>query len=309
MSWDDKGGKIWMNGEFVDWKEANIHVLSHVVHYGTSVFEGIRCYKNPNGSGIFRLEEHVDRLFDSAKIYRMEIPFEKEEIANAIKETITLNKLESCYIRPVTFRGYKELGVNSLNCPVITAIAVWEWGAYLGDEALKKGVDIGVSSWRRLAPDTMPSMAKAGANYMNSQLAKFESIENGFDEAIMLDYQGFIGEGSGENIFLVKDDVIHTPALSSSVLKGITRDSIISIANDLGFKVKEESIPREMAYLADEIFFTGTAAEVTPVRSVDRITIGSGERGPVTEKIQTEFFNIIKGKTEDKYNWLCYLDY
>lgn len=309
MSWDENGGKVWMDGEFVDWKEANISVLSHVVHYGSSVFEGLRCYENPNGSGIFRLNEHVDRLFDSAKIYKMPIPFEKEEIANAIKETIIINNLKSCYIRPVTFRGYKELGVNPLNCPVNTAIAAWKWGKYLGEEAIENGVDIGVSSWRRLAPDTMPSMAKAGANYMNAQLAKIEAIENGFDEAIMLDYHGFIGEGSGENIFLVKDDVIHTPALSSSILKGITRDSAISIAKDLGYEIIEEKIPREMVYLADEVFFTGSAAEVTPIRSVDKITIGFGKRGPITEKIQSEFFSIVEGKTEDKFNWLTYLDY
>ncbi|MBZ9571138.1 branched-chain-amino-acid transaminase [Methanobrevibacter sp. TMH8] len=309
MSWDDNGGKVWMDGEFVDWKEANISVLSHVVHYGSSVFEGIRCYENKNGSAIFRLDEHVDRLFDSAKIYKMKIPFEKEDIANAIKETVTINNLRSCYIRPVTYRGYKELGVNPLKCPVNTSIAVWEWGTYLGDEAMENGVDIGVSSWRRLAPDTMPSMAKAGANYMNAQLAKIEAIENGFDEAIMLDYHGFVGEGSGENIFLVKDDVIYTPPLSSSILNGITRNSVISIANDLGYEVIKEKIPREMVYLADEVFFTGTAAEVTPIRSVDNITIGSGKRGPIAEKIQSEFFSIVEGKTEDKFNWLTYLDY
>jgi branched-chain amino acid aminotransferase len=309
MSWDENGGKIWMDGEFVDWKEAKIHVLSHVVHYGSGVFEGIRCYENQNGSAIFRLHEHVDRLFDSAKIYNMEIPFEKEEIANAMKETITINNLKSCYIRPVTFRGYKELGVNSLNCPVNTTIAVWEWGKYLGDEAIENGVDVGVSSWRRLAPDTMPSMAKSGANYMNAQLAKAEAIENNYDEAIMLDYLGYVGEGSGENIFLVKNDVIHTPDLSSGILKGITRSSVISLAKDLGYEIVEGKIPREMLYLADEVFFTGTAAEVTPIRSVDRTTVGSGKRGPITEKIQSEFFNIVEGKIEDKFNWLTYLEY
>ena len=309
MSWDENGGKIWMDGEFVDWKEANIHVLSHVVHYGSSVFEGIRCYENQNGSAIFRLDEHVDRLFDSANIYKMSIPFEREEIANAIKETIAINNLKSCYIRPVAFRGYKELGVSPLNCPVNTTIAVWEWGKYLGEEAIENGVNVGVSSWRRLAPDTMPSMAKSGANYMNNQLAKLEAIENGFDEAIMLDYQGFIGEGTGENIFLVKDNVVYTPALSSSILKGITRDSVISLAKDLGHEIVEENIPREMVYLADEIFFTGTAAEVTPIRSVDKVTVGSGKRGPITEKIQSEFFNIVEGNMEDKFNWLTYLDH
>lgn len=309
MTWNEKDGKIWMDGEFINWKEANIHVLSHVVHYGSSVFEGLRCYKNPNGSAIFRLDEHVDRLFDSAKIYRMKIPFTKTEISTGIKETIAINNLKSCYIRPVTFRGYKELGVNSLNCPVNTIIAAWEWGTYLGDEAMEKGVDTWVSSWRRLAPDTMPSMAKSGANYMNAQLAKFEAIENGFDEAIMLDYHGFIGEGSGENIFLIKDEVIYTPTLSSSILKGITRDSVIKIAENLGYKVLEEKIPREMVYLADEVFFSGSAAEVTPIRSVDKITIKTGKKGPITNKIQSEFFSIIDGKTEDKFNWLTYVEY
>ncbi|RBQ22632.1 hypothetical protein ALNOE001_16900 [Candidatus Methanobinarius endosymbioticus] len=309
MSWDKNGGKIWMDGEFVNWEDAKIHVLSHVVHYGSSVFEGLRCYKNPNGSAIFRLNEHIDRLFDSAKIYKMTIPFTKEKIANGIKETITINNLKSCYIRPVTFRGYRELGVSSLRCPVVTTIAAWEWGTYLGDDAMENGVDIGVSSWRRFAPDTLPSMAKSGANYMNAQLAKFEAIENGFDEAIMLDYHGYVGEGSGENIFLVKDDVIHTPELSSSILKGITRDSVIKIAKNLGYEVLEEKIPREMVYLADEVFFSGSAAEITPIRSVDKITIGSGEKGLVTDKIQSEFFSIVDGKTEDKFNWLTYLDY
>ncbi len=309
MSWDEKGGKIWMDGEFVDWNDANIHVLSHVVHYGSSVFEGLRCYKNPNGSAIFRLNEHVERLFESAKIYKMPIPFTKTDISNAIKEVVAVNKLESCYIRPLAYRGYKELGVSPLNCPVNTTIAVWEWGTYLGDEAMENGVDIGVSSWRRLAPDTMPSLAKAGANYMNAQLAKLEAIENGFDEAIMLDYHGFVGEGSGENIFLVKDDVIYTPSLSSSILKGITRDSVIKIAEDLGYEVSQEKIPREMLYLADEVFFSGSAAEVTPIRSIDRIEIGTAKRGPITEKIQSEFFSIVDGKTEDKFDWLSYIEY
>ena len=308
MSWDEKGGKIWMDGKFVDWKEANVHVLSHVVHYGSSIFEGIRCYETPKGSGIFRLNDHVERLFDSAKIYKMPIPYSEDEIASAIKETIAINNLSSCYIRPVVYRGYNQLGVNPLNCPVNVTIAVWEWGAYLGEEAMESGVNIGVSSWRRLAPDTMPSMAKAGANYMNAQLAKIEAIEKGFDEAIMLDYLGYVGEGSGENLFLVKDDVLHTPDLSSSILKGITRDSVIKIAEDSGFKIVEGKIPREMVYLTDEAFFTGTAAEVTPIRSVDNITIGLGKRGSITKKIQTEFFNIVQGKTEDKFSWMDYLD-
>lgn len=306
MAWDESG-KIWFNGEMVNWKEAKIHALSHVVHYGSSVFEGIRCYTNKNGSAVFRLEEHVERLFDSGRIYRMDIPFTKEEMCEAVLDTIKTNKLKECYIRPVVFRGYGELGVNPLKSPLEVVIAVWEWGSYLGQEALELGVDVGVSTWRRMAPDTLPNMAKAGANYMNSQLVKMEALENGYEEGIMLDYQGMVSEGSGENIFIVKDDVIYTPSMSSSLLKGITRDSIIQLAIKMGLEVREEQIPREMLYMANEIFFTGTAAEVTPVRSVDRITIGSGKRGPITEKLQKSFFEILEGKVKDDFGWLTYL--
>lgn len=307
MAWDESG-KIWFNGEMVNWKEAKIHALSHVVHYGSSVFEGIRCYNNENGSAVFRLEEHIERLFDSGRIYRMDIPFTKEEICEAVLDTIKTNKLKECYIRPVVFRGYGELGVNPLKNPLEVVIAVWEWGSYLGQEALELGVDVGVSTWRRMAPDTLPNMAKAGANYMNSQLVKMEALENGYDEGIMLDYQGMVSEGSGENIFIVKDNIIYTPSMSSSLLKGITRDSIIQLAIKMSLEVREEQIPREMLYMADEIFFTGTAAEVTPVRSVDRITIGSGKRGPITEKLQKSFFEILEGKVKDDFGWLTYLE-
>ena len=307
MAWDDKATKVWIDGEFVEWKDASISVLSHVVHYGTSVFEGIRAYNNENGVAVFRLKEHVRRLFDSAKIYKIPIPFTEEEIAEAIKDTVRENGLTSCYIRPIVFRGYGELGVNPLNCPVNVVIAAWEWGSYLGEEGMANGVDIGVSSWRKPAPDTFPALAKCGANYMNSQLAKIEAIENGFDEAIMLDYTGYVSEGSGENIFLVEDGVLHTPSLGSSNLKGITRDSIIKVAGDLGMEVIEETIVRERLYLADEVFFTGTAAEVTPIRSIDRKVIGIGKRGPVAEKIQSTFFDIVEGKVEDKYGWLDYI--
>lgn len=303
----DETGKIWFNGEFVNWKDANIHVLSHVVHYGTSVFEGIRCYNTKNGSAVFRLQEHVQRLFNSGKIYRMDIPYSVNEICDAILETIKINNLQDCYIRPIAFRGYQELGVYPLKCPLETVIAVWKWGKYLGEDALENGVDLGVSSWRRMAPDTLPNMAKAGANYMNSQLAKMESGFNGFDEAIMLDYSGMVSEGSGENIFLVKDDVIHTPHSSLSILSGITRDSVITLASEMDIQVKEEAIPREMLYLADEIFLTGTAAEITPVKSVDEIKIGNGKRGSLTEKLQTKFFNIIDGVDEDRFNWLTFV--
>lgn len=307
MAWDETG-KIWMDGEFVDWKEANIHVLSHVVHYGSSVFEGIRCYECNGKAAIFRLKDHVKRLFDSGKIYKMEIPYSQSEICEAIEEAIGINNIKECYIRPVAYRGYGALGVNPLSSPVKTTIAVWSWGKYLGEEALEEGVDVGVSSWRRMAPNTLPSMSKAGANYMNAQLAKLEAIENDYAECIMLDIEGYVGEGSGENIFIIKDNEIYTPSLSSSILKGITRDSVIELATDLGYTIKEDKIPREMLYLADELFFTGTAAEVTPIRSVDGIKIGTGKRGPITQKIQAEFFNIVEGKSEDKFNWLTFLD-
>lgn len=303
----DESGKIWFNGKFVDWKEANIHVLSHVVHYGSSVFEGIRCYNTKQGPAIFRLEEHVARLYNSAKIYRMDIPYSQDEFREAILETVKINGLKACYIRPVVFRGYAELGVYPLNCPVESVIAAWAWGKYLGEEALELGVDVGVSSWRRMAPDTMPNLAKAGSNYMNSQLAKMESLFNGYHEAIMLDYGGMVSEGSGENIFLVKEGILYTPPLSSSLLNGITRDSIITLARDMDLEVVEQQIPREMLYLADELFLTGTAAEVTPIRSVDQITIGDGVRGQLTKKLQDSFFEILEGNTEDRYGWLTFL--
>ena len=307
MAWDDTASKIWFDGNMVDWKDANIHVLSHVVHYGTGVFEGIRAYKNENGVAVFRLKEHVQRLFDSAKIYKIDIPFTQEEIEEAIIETVRVNDLDGCYIRPVVFRGYGELGVNPLNCPVNVVIAAWEWGSYLGEEGMANGVDIGISSWRKPAPDTFPALAKCAANYMNSQLAKLEAIDNGYDEAIMLDYEGHVSEGSGENIFLVEGDKLFTPAMSSSNLKGITRDSIMTIARDLGYEVVEEIISRERLYSANEVFFTGTAAEVTPIRSIDHRTIGIGSRGPISEKIQSAFFEIVEAKVEDKYGWLTYI--
>ena len=307
MAWDDTASKIWFDGNMVDWKDANIHVLSHVVHYGTSVFEGIRAYKNEKGIAVFRLKEHVQRLFDSAKIYKIEIPFTQEEIEEAILETVRVNDLDGCYIRPIVFRGYGELGVNPLNCPVNVVIAAWEWGSYLGEEGMANGVDIGVSSWRKPAPDTFPALAKCAANYMNSQLAKLEAIDNGYDEAIMLDYEGHVSEGSGENIFLVEGEKLFTPSMSSSNLKGITRDTIMTVARDLGYEVVEEIISRERLYSADEVFFTGTAAEVTPIRSIDHRTIGIGSRGPISEKIQSSFFEIVEAKVEDKYGWLTYI--
>ncbi len=296
--------KIWMNGKFVDFEEAKIHVLSHVIHYGSSVFEGDRCYKTPKGPMVFRLMDHIERLFNSAKIYRMEITYSKEEIFEACLETIRVNGLEDCYLRPVVYRGFQSLGVDPGGCPIDVAIAVWDWGKYLGPEALEKGVDVKVSSWNRMAPNTFPFMAKAGANYMNSQLIRLEAKVDGYAEGIALDSFGMVSEGSGENIFVVYKGKIMTPPLSVAVLPGITRDSVICIAKDLGFEVREMQIPREMLYIADEVFFTGSAAEITPIRSIDKIVVGTGKRGPITKKLQDEFFAIIEQRKEDKWGWL-----
>jgi len=304
----DESGKIWFNGEFVDWMDANVHVLSHVIHYGSSVFEGMRCYNTSKGSAVFRLEEHVKRLFNSAKIYRMNVDYSMEEFSQAIIDTIKVNGLKECYIRPIIFRGYNELGIHPVNNPLDSVIAVWSWGEYLGEEALDKGVDVGVSTWRRMAPDTLPNMAKAGANYMNSQLAKMESVLNGYHEAIMLDYQGLVSEGSGENVFLVNDGVLFTPPTSTSILPGITRNSVITLATDLGIEVKEEQITREMLYIVDEVFLTGTAAEITPVRSIDKIIVGEGVKGEITKKLQDNFFDVINGAIPDDHKWLTFVD-
>ena len=303
----DESGKIWFNGKFVNWMDANIHVLSHVIHYGSSVFEGMRCYNTSKGSAVFRLEEHVKRLFNSAKIYRMDVEYSMEEFSQAIIDTIKVNELKECYIRPIIFRGYNELGIHPVNNPLDSVIAVWSWGEYLGEEALDKGVDVGVSTWRRMAPDTLPNMAKAGANYMNSQLAKMESVLNGYHEAIMLDYQGMVSEGSGENVFLVNDGVLFTPPTSTSILPGITRNSVITLATDLGIEVKEEQITREMLYIVDEVFLTGTAAEITPVRSIDKTIIGEGVKGEITKKLQDNFFDVIKGTVPDDHKWLTFV--
>jgi branched-chain amino acid aminotransferase len=295
--------KIWMNGALINWDDAKIHVLSHVVHYGSSWFEGIRCYDTKNGPAIFRMDAHIRRLFDSAKIYRTEIPYTEAQIAEAIKKTILANKLRACYIRPIVYRGYGDVGVNPLGCPVDISIAVWEWGAYLGAEALEKGIDVCVSSWRRPTPGTSPAMAKSGGNYLNSQLIKLEAITNGYVEGIALDAQGTVSEGSGENIFVIRDNTIYTTPFGSSILPGITRDSIITLAKELGYPVMEMAIPREMLYISDEVFFSGTAAEVTPIRSIDKIVVGAGHAGPVTKKLQHAFFKIIQSR-KDKHNWL-----
>lgn len=299
--------KIWFNGELVDWHDAKIHVLSHVVHYGSSVFEGIRCYKTEKGSAVFRLEEHVSRLFDSAKIYRMEIPYTEEEVSAAILETIRVNKLEACYIRPIVFRGYETLGVDPMGCPVEVVIAVWEWGEYLGEAALKNGVSVCTSSWNRVAPNTMPFLAKAGGNYLNSQLVRIEANMNGYDEGIVLGTDGLVSEGSGENIFAIKNGSIVTPGSQYAILPGITRHTAITLIRDLGMRVEQRGIPREFLYIADEVFFTGTAAEITPIRAIDKVQIGAGERGPITAQIQDAFFKVIRAEVEDKHGWLTFV--
>jgi branched-chain amino acid aminotransferase len=297
--------KIWHNGRFIRWEDATIHVLSHVVSYGTSVFEGIRCYATSSGPAVFRLHEHVRRMVDSAKIYRMEeLGFTREQLAQAMLEVVRVNEMKSCYIRPIAIRGYGEIGVNPLKNPIDVYIACWEWGKYLGEEALAEGVDVCVSSWNRIAPNTLPALAKAGANYMNSQLIKMEAITNGYSEGIALDAAGYVSEGSGENIFVVRDGKIHTPPLGASVLPGITRDSVLQLASDLKIPTVETIVPREMLYIADEVFFSGTAAEITPIRSIDRIKIGKGHRGPIAERLQKEFFAIINGSKEDRHGWL-----
>ena len=300
-------GKIWMNGKLVDWKDATIHVGSHVVHYGSAVFEGARCYNTPRGSACFRLDAHMRRLFDSAKIYRMEPQLDQAALTEAVLETIRANEFKACYIRPIVYRGYNELGVNPFPCPVDTAIMTWEWGAYLGKGALENGVDVRVSSWTRAHPNTFPTLAKSSANYANSQLIKMEAVAEGYSEGIALDTQGNISEGSGQNLFLVRDNVLYTAPLSAAVLPGITRSTIITLAQDLGFTVQEQVLPREMLYICDEAFFTGTAAEITPIRSVDKIQIGKGQRGPVAEALQVAFFDMINGETPDRHNWLTFV--
>ena len=318
--------KIWIDGEFVDFADAKIHILSHVIHYGTGVFEGERCYNTERGPAVFRLDDHTRRLLDSAKIYRMTaecnpadengekmfpeemfLDYTHEDVNEAILGTIRENGLENCYVRPLIWRGDEALGVSPFNCRPHLAIAVWEWGAYLGPEAIEKGVNVQFSSWTRIAPNTFPGMAKACANYMNSQLIKMEAMVNGYRDGIACDVNGFASEGSAMNLFVIKYGKIFTPPLSGSELPGITRDSAVTIARDMGYEVVEQLIPREMVYTADEAFFTGTAAEVSPIASVDRIPIGSGSRGPITEKIQKRFFDIVQGKAEDKFGWLTFV--
>jgi len=300
----NKSEYIWFDGEFVPWDQAKVHVLSHALHYGSSVFEGIRCYETPSGPAVFCLESHIKRMVRSCRIYRMEIPYPPERLSQAILDTVAKNNLRSCYIRPLVFRGYDQLGVEPRTCPVQVIIAAWDWGAYLGPEALEQGVDVGVSSWRRMAPDTTPAAAKVGGHYTNSQLIRMEAAEHGYAEGIALDVYGYVSEGSGENVFLVQDGVLYTPPLSASVLGGITRQCVITLARELGYEVREALIPREQLYIADEAFFSGTAAEVTPIRSVDHMVIGPGRRGPITAKLQSEFFKIVSGKVPDRHHWL-----
>ena len=297
-------GKIWMNGTLVDWADAKIHVASHVIHYGSGVFEGARCYDTKKGPACLRLDAHIRRLLASAKIYRMDPPYTQQQLEGAVLDTIRANTFKACYIRPLMYRGYNALGVNPMPCPVDVAVLVWEWGAYLGAEALEKGVDVCVSSWNRMAPNTFPSLAKTSGNYANAQLIRMEAEANGYNEGIALDTYGYVSEGSGENVFVVRDGILYTPPLSASILAGITREIIIALAGDLGYRVREELIPREMLYIADELFFAGTAVEITPIRSVDHIQVGKGVAGPITRKLQEEFFAITGGTKPDRHNWL-----
>ena len=302
----DENAKVWHNGRLIRWKDATVHVLAHVVNYGSSVFEGIRCYKLPSGPAIFRANEHIQRLLDSAKIYRMDVDYTRDELVAAMVDLIGLNRIWPCYIRPIVLRGYGQVGVNPLNSPIEVFIANYEWGKYLGSDA-DQGVDVCVSSWTRIAPNTLPAMAKAGANYMNSQLIKMEAILNGYVEGIALDMNGYVSEGSGENLFVVRNGSLLTAPLGNSVLPGITRDSVLQISRDLGIPIVEQMIPREMLYIADEVFFSGTAAEITAVRSVDKISVKNGAVGPITKAIQREFYGVINGTLPDRHNWFTHV--
>lgn len=306
--------KVWRNGEFIDWDNARVHVMTHAIHYGSSVFEGIRAYNTQRGTAVFRLTEHIQRLLNSAKVYRMDIKYNREELCQAAVELVRGGGMDECYLRPVIFRGLNEekpaFGVNPFPNPIDCYIAAWDWGKYLGEEALEMGVDVCVSSWTRITSNSLPAVAKAGANYMNSQLIKMEAILGGFSEGIALDDRGYVSEGSGENIFLVNNGKLITPPLGASILPGITRDSVIAIAREIGIEVVETSIQRAALYLADELFFTGTAAEITPIRSVDRITVGAGKRGEITKQLQDVFFDVIYGRRPAPNNapWLTYVN-
>ena len=296
--------QIWRDGQLVAWEDATIHVMSHVVHYGSSVFEGVRCYETPGGPAVFRAREHMRRLVDSCKIYRIPLRWTVDELVQASVDTVAANELRACYLRPLVVRTGEQMGVFPGGVPIETFIIAWKWGAYLGHDALENGVDVRVSSWRRAAPSSLPALAKAGGNYLNSQLTKMDARADGYAEGISLDNFGFISEGSGENLFIVRDGVLHTSGLSSGILNGITRDSVVTIARDLGLEVREGTLPRELLYVADELFFTGTAAELTPIRSVDRIAVGEGRPGPVTRAIQDQYLGIATGRLPDRYGWL-----
>jgi branched-chain amino acid aminotransferase len=294
--------QIWYNGKLIPWNDASLHVMSHVVNYGSSVFEGIRCYQTEKGPAVFRLREHIERLLDSAKIYRMETDYTVDELIHSTLELLVANKISPCYIRPIILRGYGTVGVDPTGSPIEVYLVNYEWGKFLGSG--DEGIDVCVSSWNRLAPNTMPTMSKAGANYMNSQLIRMEALVNGYSEGIALDVSGYVSEGPGENIFLVHKDRLYTPPLANSVLPGITRSTVLHSAQDLGIPVHEQAIPRELLYLSEEVFFSGTAAEITPIRSVDKITVGTGKMGPVTRALRAEFYAIVNGKTEDRHGWL-----
>jgi len=299
-----KTEKIWHNGKFIAWDDARIHVLSHVVNYASAVFEGIRCYSTPKGPAVFRLKDHMQRLLNSAKVYRMDPPYDADAFCTTAVELIRRNGMEACYIRPIVLRGYGDINVNPFNCPIEVYMACWEWGKYLGVEALEQGVDVCISTWTRMAPNTLPAMAKAIGNYLNSQLVRMEAVVNGYTEGIALDVNGHVSEGSGENIFIYTGGKLITPPLSNSVLPGITRSTLFTLAEELGIPVAEQLIPREALYIADEVFLCGTASEVTPVRSIDHISIGKGTRGPVTKRLQDEFFALVEGRKPDRHGWL-----
>ncbi|MFZ5904463.1 MAG: branched-chain amino acid transaminase [Chloroflexota bacterium] len=299
---------IWHNGKFVKWDDANVHVTTHALHYGSSVFEGIRAYATSKGTAILGLKQHVQRLFDSCRIVRMELPYTQEQVSSAIVETVRRNGLRACYIRPLAYKGIGTISLDARNVPTELVIFAFEFGRYLGAESIEQGVDVMVSSWRRMAPDTHAAMAKSGGNYVNSQFMAMEANDGKFAEGIALDINGYVSEGSGENIFIVRRGVLYTPPVGASILLGVNRDCVMTIARDLGYEVREQTFPREMLYLADEIFFTGTAVEVTPVRSVDRIKVGNGSRGPITKRIQDQFFGIISGEIPDKYEWMTPVD-
>lgn len=302
-----KADKIWMDGKFVDWDKANIHVLSHVVHYGSGVFEGIRCYDSKKSPAVFRLDDHINRLYDSARIFRMLPKYSKKKLKQVIIDTVKKNNLKDCYIRPFIYRGFNSLQVNPLNEPINVMVAAWDWGRYLGPDALKKGISVKISSWNRAAPNTYPMMAKITGNYVNSQLIKIDAIQDGYDEGIALDSYGYVSEGSGENVFIVRNGVIFTPPSSSSILAGITRHCIFVLSRELGITVKKHVLPREALYISDEVFMTGTAAEITPVTMIDNIIISEGKRGELTKKLQDKFFAIINGEAEDRHKWLTFI--